>query len=403
MGQAKKRMMEQDDRGFAFIDDKYVCANCFDEYGIQEFIQSNAEYFECDYCNSTSEDEPIAVQLGEVVAHIVHSIEMEYTDPVTELAYEKGYVGETIELSDLISYVEPIDATSEVLLKDILHSIHTEEWCLIGYYSGGEDAQLKSDWDDFSEQVRNSMRYVFFRAEYPLWRTYGRHEKPVDILDWLTNTFNELKLLKVLKNGTKIKRVRVSDKGERYSTVDKLGPPPYECATQSNRMSPAGIPMFYGADTYETARAETLDNRPTSNTIISCGTFELMRDIYILDLTTIPAVYSIYDEHYRHLRPHAKFMLQFRESLTKPIDREGREHIEYIPTQVLTEFVRYLVRTENQDKVMGIAYPSSQNRDGQSYVIFTDHLQCCQDGERGDNDLPPLLSLLTDTVKHERL
>ena len=56
-----------------------------------------------------------------------------------------------------------------------------------------------------------------------------------------------------LPSGTTLRRARYEDQEGTWNTPQELGPPPVAKANQSNRMSPAGIPMFYGCDDEETA------------------------------------------------------------------------------------------------------------------------------------------------------
>src|SRR5687767_9523180 len=61
-----------------------------------------------------------------------------------------------------------------------------------------------------------------------------------------------------LRTDQNLYRVRVRDQGKEVDAATDLGAPPDEFASQS-RMSPAGIPMFYGALELETEIAETVD------------------------------------------------------------------------------------------------------------------------------------------------
>jgi hypothetical protein len=46
---------------------------------------------------------------------------------------------------------------------------------------------------------------------------------------------------------------------------------------------------------------------------------------------------SLFDEQRRHLRAGLSFLHDFAADLAKPIEKDGREHIEYVPTQIVTE------------------------------------------------------------------
>src|SRR5262249_23506696 len=56
--------------------------------------------------------------------------------------------------------------------------------------------------------------------------------------------------------------------------------------------------------------------------------------------------------------------------LAKPIKKDDREHIEYVPTQVVTEFLRHEFRTEGGHRVKGIIYQSARNGKGKCCVLF---------------------------------
>lgn len=52
---------------------------------------------------------------------------------------------------------------------------------------------------------------------------------------------------------------------------------------------------------------------------------------------------------------------------------DGREHIEYVPTQIITEYFRYKFATKKIEKIDGIIYPSSKDRRMNACVLFMDH------------------------------
>jgi hypothetical protein len=107
-------------------------------------------------------------------------------------------------------------------------------------------------------------------------------------------------------------------------------------------MSPAGISMFYGALNEETALQETCvrhDGKPAEATI---ATFELVEDLYVLNLTALPEYPSVFGSDEANLdRPTVHFVHSFVRDFTQAVEKDGREHIEYVPSQVVTEYVRY--------------------------------------------------------------
>ena len=66
------------------------------------------------------------------------------------------------------------------------------------------------------------------------------------------------------------------------------------------------------------------------------------------------------------------------EELTRPIVKDGREHIEYVPTQIVTEYFRHVFRTSIGEQVKGILYRSSRNGEGTCCVLFFGNENCCE-------------------------
>src|SRR5262249_27106744 len=142
-----------------------------------------------------------------------------------------------------------------------------------------------------------------------------------------------------LPSGSRIFRARHQPKGKTYATAATLGPPPVEHAIQTNRMSPPGIVMTYVADNPETALAETASGIGT----FAIAEFVTERDALILDLTHLPRAPSAFsalpDTLEYDPRPRLRFLHWISRVISRPIARDDRVHIEYVPTQVVTEYV----------------------------------------------------------------
>ncbi|MCE5292392.1 MAG: RES domain-containing protein [Nocardiaceae bacterium] len=70
----------------------------------------------------------------------------------------------------------------------------------------------------------------------------------------------------------------------------------------------------------------------------------------------------------QNLRPapiYTGFRTRPVKELTLPIVLDGREHIDYVPTQVFTEFLRYAF----PEPLDGMVFPSAQS-DGRNVVLF---------------------------------
>ena len=134
-------------------------------------------------------------------------------------------------------------------------------------------------------------------------------------------------------------------------------------------MSPAGIPMFYAGDEADTALEETASEPGR----FAVGRFETIRDAMVLDLTAIPELPSLFEPISEDAgtppRRILKFLRFIASQISRPIERDDRVHIEYVPTQVITEFVRSR-RLPDGRLVDGIKYRSSVRPGYTSYVLF---------------------------------
>lgn len=146
--------------------------------------------------------------------------------------------------------------------------------------------------------------------------------------------------------------------------------------------------MFYGALNKETAVAETYDpNKQTDEQVVVAGLFNPSRSMILLDLTKEINYISLFDEKRRGELEISLFVKNFISDLKKPISREnGIEHIEYILTQVVTEYIRQRVKDNSGNSIDGIIYGSVKG-DDKAVVLFVDNERCVLD--IGDLDHEP--------------
>ena len=158
-----------------------------------------------------------------------------------------------------------------------------------------------------------------------------------------------------------------------------LGSPPPMIAS-ANRMSPAGISMFYGCDEIPTVVAEIGSHTAKKFAVI--GSFETTRPLQMLNLTPSPRVPNHFDPQQREHYYELLFLHEFTRDLIEPVVLDGREHIEYVPTQVVTEYTRWLPAVA----IDGILFTSAQNG-GTSCVIFCGPEGCADEGKETDKTM----------------
>jgi RES domain-containing protein len=185
---------------------------------------------------------------------------------------------------------------------------------------------------------------------------------PIQFFYELRKLLGELGRVRTYQPGLALYRARPRGKGERHTAPGSLGPPPAELALQANRMNPPGIPMFYGADRESLAIAEVGNGR------VSLARFETTRAVRIVDLVDLPPVPGYFSQDSRERLQDLAFLHKFAREVSLPVPRDERVHVDYLPTQVFTEFLRD-VRFAGEP-VDGIRYPSATSTKGANIVLF---------------------------------
>ncbi len=78
------------------------------------------------------------------------------------------------------------------------------------------------------------------------------------------------------------------------------------------------------------------------------------------------------------MRPPLIFLHHFQRDISEPVERDGREHYEYVPTQIVAEYFRHVYR-DGRRRVDGLMFNSSHNGAGICYCVFAE-AESCTDG-----------------------
>jgi hypothetical protein len=349
-----------------------VCPRCIEETSLARFIEANACDNECTYCGRSGK-QPHAVPLDGLLAHMRERLSIEYEDPDNSVGYdseEGGYQLETMDGYDLLDeFGLGWDLGNEQLRDDLAEEFSDHEWVHIYPYSLTEESKRSLSWSGFVDIVKHRVRYLLFP---PDMEKDDEVTAPAEMLDELGELFKTHDLISVLKAGTELVRIRLHKPGEvPANTLSALGPPPVDSTRFANRMSPAGVSMFYAAFDETTAMAETYvrhDGQPAQATI---AVFSVVEDLNVLNLLDLPAIPSIFDEDETNIyRAAIGFLHEFNQDFTRPITKDGREHVGYVPSQVVTEFVRYRLAGTTGKPLHGILYRSARRETGVGCVLF---------------------------------
>jgi predicted RNA-binding protein len=405
MSLAKRWMQEQEDNDYRYIGDKYVCAECFSDYAIKNFINENSVENYCTYCGSSSKV-PFSARIDDVMEFIVAGIHNEWGHPGDECvgwdSHEGGWQGDVYDSYDLIMEdVLELGCEKEPLMKDIYDSLGSDkEWCEINPYALRIYEEDYIDWMEFSNQVKHKVRFVFFKIDETS-RFSDFERNPYEILERLGEIVKELDLTKTLIKGTVLFRARIHKENEELRTVDVLGPPKTAQAIYPNRMSPAGIPMFYGAINKDVAIAEVKNNITDDKNHVTIAQFTTLCNMQILDFSVASQlkIPSLFDKTKGHLRSSIIFLKNFLDDFTKLVSKDGTEHIDYVPTQIVTEYFRHVFTNDDNERLSGIVYPSASDVKGSSCVLFYENKHCMQDDKIDSEQLEKKLCLITSKTQ----
>ena len=358
----------------------FVCIHCFKDSGLINFIKEKAVTKKCSFCPSRSQ-EFIAAPINDVSAYFLKCLFQEYDLAVNQLSWEEGWVGtfwSSEELAiDEINLEFP-QSNQDLLLPYLFGEKFDQDWCEENPYGLNPQARVYFSWSYFRKVIMHERRFFFLGSGRKTEdsEVYG----PAEILRMISEYAHQIGLFTEIPSGTHLLRSRWEGCKPALKEPEELGPPPVNKAIQSNRMSPAGIPMFYGCDDEETALKETV-SKPGFYAI---GRFETRRPATLLDLSAIPPIPSLFDAipDCTEISPRRMLILldHISREISRPIERGDKVHVEYVPTQVVTEFVRDQLSWK-RSRVDGIRYVSSIHPCHASYVLFASQGNVCSTPE----------------------
>ena len=374
--------MEAEDRGWYDGPDRFVCAECADDEFLAAMVEAELVEPECDYCGAVSPDgTPIAAPVGVLIAGVGRAVNWYWTDPAEELPYESregGYQGEVIDSADLLAHHIGV-SWEEALLYDVAGCLANEHWCKRDYFTLEQDDRLRHGWRKFEQTTKHRSRYAALLPPLKSDEFVHPDDVPTDtMLGEVANCIHVSGLITTLPVSTTFFRARVHSPTETLNTATDLGAPRPDQAMYANRMSAAGIAVFYGAMEEQTALIETFDPRKRKRRVATTARFESLRDVRVLNLCDLPAIPSYFDIDNETRRYATIFLYRFAVAVSEPTTKDGREHIDYVPTQIFAEYIRHRLKVAGGGDIHGIMYPSAQAPGGRCCALFCDQSACVE-------------------------
>lgn len=369
MGQAKHEWIEAQERGWSAPDDKFVCPDCVEDAYLKEFILDHVAETTCSYCGRT-EAEDIAAPLEELMRPIASAVGYHFNDPTDAgVPWDEGsFAIEPTSTEDVLMSL-PLECDDD-LFEDVAGCFMNDGWVRAagGHWSSSHEHEVLGDsWSSFVSTVRHETRFHFHLS--PVSTVGGPQEfAPGRFLPVLSRLISASGLVRTIQAGLPLFRVRVRATGDTWEPIaDQLGAPPLERA-RAGRMNPAGIPYLYVALEEATALAETVSSPPMEAVV---ATFRSSKELTVIDLSALPPLPSIFDDARRMDREGLIFLQAFVREISKPVTKNGAEHVDYVPSQVVCEYFAQVFRPPNPaGSINGLLYPSAVRPGGKNLVLF---------------------------------
>lgn len=344
------------------LSDKYVCTEHFEDCYINKWIEDNGNRGTCTYCSRTV----VPVVNMHAFIDFVRSklsgrfcpiddaglfLASSFYDDEDEEIPGFHRVGPFIAPTYPEQYEDTVDmlcaygleTSDSNLNSDIISCFNDNQWIKNDFFKEDLNEEFSRKWNSFVEIVKHQRRYTFFCSP----QFVPQEEWRGDILTEIKELCESI-LLRLIPVGFIIYRGRPNeDLASCFSDFSDLTSPPSKYA-KSNRMSAEGISLFYGAFDEDTVLREIKNYcNPMS---IDVGEFSVTKALSVVDLSNIPSKLSFWMPKYYE---EYKFLHKFHDNITHPSSIEDEQI--YIPTQVFTEYLRYLSR----GPIDGIVYQSS--------------------------------------------
>lgn len=366
MGQAKRAWMEEEERGWS-APDGHVCRKCVDDDYLKRVIARHQSSRTCDYCGRTGRRN-IAAPVETLMPVVASAAFYSFNDPTQAgIPWDEGPLYRGVSTEDMLMSL-PFHCHEE-LFEEVAGAFRIDEWVRSagGHWSSSHDHEVFGDsWHSFVAAIKHQTRFHFYQAASDV---AGPQELgPGMILEAIGRMVHRLSLVTTIGEGTALYRARVREVNSSWvPDASTMGAPPSDRA-RAGRMNPAGISYLYCAIDEATALGETVSGPPVE---VAIGRFASTMPLTVLSLCDLPPFPSIFDEGARSTLEVLKFLEAFIAEISMPVKKDGSEHIDYLPSQVVSEwFAQVFQPSREVSRLDGILYPSAVVEGGRNLVLF---------------------------------
>lgn len=362
MGRAKHEWMEDQERGWSSIQ-RSTCEECLNQKDVWRLSRANIGEGECDYCGRCN---ILVLPVEHVQEHLYEVLGRYYAEPTNAGTpwMDGAWIVPTFDTDEVLEKLGfyPTDE----LREDIVGADVTGYWveAARGHWADVQDEELMlHSWKSFSYAVKHQTRFNFRNV------CTDRDSQEIPVADMLDVVGGEVgSLIRTLDIGTELYRARyLPADGSVAVSASTMGPPPKEVAS-AGRMNPAGIPYFYAAFDVKTALAEI--GEVPEGKLPETAVFRTERLLNVVDLVKLPRAPSVFATDLRAERVRALFLTGFVTAITQPVHKDGREHIDYVPSQIVCEYVAQSFSRGDGVSIDGLIFPSAAHQGGVNLVLF---------------------------------
>jgi hypothetical protein len=359
-------------------------------------LEKGVTEHDCMVCGKTlpaSTNAPFAVPLEQLMDVLTETVHHFYADATSVLPWDSedgSLVGPQMDTWEVVSDLAD-GAFEDAYNADIIELISSTigyETSWTSWFADADTSGVEYAWNQFMQTAMHQSRMVVGLG--------SPADPPGQLAEFLNSVLlyvtSDLGLVKHVPAGTEFYRGRLCEDAtdiRRHS--HDLGPAPQEKAKAANRMSPAGVALFYASSDPQTALAEIAGHGVEPLAVI--GKFTNVRELRILDLTISPRAISPFCLEKRDHARMGRFLSSFVSYITAPVIPDDRQHVEYAPTQLLTEYLRWV----SEPKLDGIALPSAQTKN-RTYVLFFGRSDCATLGDSANDDVSDPFDLDAEPV-----
>ena len=378
------QMDEEKSRGYSIPEkgEKFLCAHHFRNKYLTDYIETHGFQGTCSYCGRRGS----VIDLADFVEYVGGRL-FEYLEDINDagLYLESSIFDDGEEEipgivrrcgfaapSDADFYESNVEAMedfglvadSEELYNDLSSNLYLENRIRRDPTSLLLSDELSMLWEQFCALVKSKQRYTFFRSSQFDDEAFQHSSNGLsDILTELGGLVRNVE--DKLPLGTTLYRCRPAKETDKVTSFADVTAPPV-AASKANRLSPTGISMFYGSFDKDTPLIETRAYATTP--LIYRASFEITRDLRVINLCNMPAVDFWMPSGWQEY----SFLSHFHQEISKPLTPKDNLDIEYIPSQIFTEYLRYLCLSSAGEPYDGIIYQSAQTKKP-NIVLFYDN------------------------------